>query len=265
LRSSPSLRSTIGLGLDSATADTTPTLDVTVAFAGLTAVDAVTLSFRRGERCAIIGPNGAGKTTLFRAISGETNLAHGRVRLLDRDITKASPERRAALGLGRTFQVTSLFGGLTVEQNVLLALLSRRPARHCFWRPLRIDAQLDEHIVSVLDRVLLSNRRNDLVSVLSHGEQRQLELGVALASAPTVLLLDEPAAGLSGTEREMLGELIASLDQQLTLLIIDHDIDLVFGLADRVVCMDNGVVIADGAPDDVRADERVRSVYLGVV
>jgi branched-chain amino acid transport system ATP-binding protein len=265
LLSSAAGQTATGLAGDSAAPAALDLEGVTVAFSGLTAVDSVTLSFRRGERCAVIGPNGAGKTTLFRAISGETALTSGRIRLLGRDITTAAPERRAAIGLGRTFQVSSLFGGLTVEENVLLAVLSRRPERRCFWRVLRIDRELDGLIDALLGRVLLTRRRHDLVGVLSHGEQRQLELGVAIASNPTVLLLDEPAAGLSGTEREMLGELIRSLDGSMTLLIIDHDIDLVLGLTDRVVCMDNGVVIADGAPQDVRADERVRNVYLGVV
>jgi branched-chain amino acid transport system ATP-binding protein len=237
---------------------------VTVSFAGLTAVDHVSLSFPAGQRCAIIGPNGAGKTSLFRAISGETKMAAGTVSLLGRDVTRAVPEQRAARGLGRTYQVTSLFGGLTVEQNVVMALLSRRRSRHCFWRRLRLDDALEARVGSLLSGVLLADRRDDVVALLSHGEQRQLELAVALAGDPDVLLLDEPAAGLSGPERAMLAEVIGALDRDLTLLIIDHDIDLVFGMAERAVCMDNGVVIADGSPRHVRADDRVRNVYLGL-
>lgn len=218
----------------------------------------------RGDRLAVIGPNGAGKTTLFKTVSGEQPVTRGRIRLFGQDVTSFSPDRRARAGLGRTYQVTSLFPDLTVAENVALALLAQERSRWRFWWPLRLTGELAERVDAAMERVLLAHRRDDVAKELSHGEQRQLEIGLALATQPRLLLLDEPAAGLSGSERVLLSDLIRGLPEDLTVLLIEHDIDLAFSLADRVVCMDNGSVIETGTPEQIRQSDRVQAVYLGV-
>lgn len=237
--------------------------DVSVRFGGLTAVSSISLAVPAGERLAVIGPNGAGKTTLFRVISGEQRATGGRVELSGRDVTRLGPHRRARLGLGRTYQVTSLFPALTVRENLAMALLAGRRDRHRFWSPLRWTGGVGAAVDGWLERIGLAARRTDAVGVLSHGEQRQLELGLALAGEPSVLLLDEPAAGLSGSERPRLVSLIEDLTAELTIILIEHDIDMAFGFADRVLCLDNGEVVSLGTPAAVRADDRVQAVYLG--
>ena len=246
-------------------ADVALALDgVTVTFGGLTAVRSVSMAVPRGERRAVIGPNGAGKTTLFRTVSGEQRPTRGSVRLFGRDVTRLPPHRRARLGLGRTYQVTNVFPDLTVEENVALALLSGRPARLRPWWPLSFSGPVAEGITASLEDMHLVHRRADPAKELSHGEQRQLELCLALATSPEVLLLDEPAAGLSMAERGLLSTLIADLPASLTLLLIEHDVELAFSIADHVVCMDEGVVIDEGTPDAIRASEAVQAVYLKV-
>jgi len=236
---------------------------LSVAFGGLTAIDNVSLAVSPGEHLAIIGPNGAGKTTLFRAISGEQKVDKGRVSFLGADVTRLAPHRRAQLGLGRTYQVTSLFPDLSVAENIALALLSKSPRRFSSWAPIRIVGEFSDRIDEVLASVHLGARRDDVAEQLSHGEQRQLEIGLALASDPQLLLLDEPGAGLSASERAVVGELIIHLPEELTLLIIEHDVDLAFRVAQRVICMDHGAIIDEGKPAEIRESERVQAVYLG--
>ena len=233
------------------------------SFGGVTAVDGVSLSVARGERLAVIGPNGAGKTTLFRLIAGEMSPTRGSVRLFGRDVTGLAAHKRARLGLSRTFQVSNLFAGLTVEDNVRLAAQASDRSRVRFWRPVRRSGPVAVAVAQTLEQVGLGTRRRDHVADLSHGEKRQLEIGMALVTRPRLLLLDEPAAGLSGGERGRLRALIEQLPAELPLLLIEHDMSLALALADRVLCLDNGRPIALGTPDAVRGDPRVQAVYLG--
>ncbi|MGH3501071.1 MAG: ABC transporter ATP-binding protein [Nocardioidaceae bacterium] len=236
--------------------------NVSVRFGGILAVDQVSMTVRRGDRWAVIGPNGAGKTTLFRAVSGEVYPTRGRVRLHDVDVTHAPPYRRARRGLGRTYQVTNLFPSLSVEENVLIAAQGCSRTRFRCWWPTRRGGELGDRVGTALDQVDLSHRRGDQVRELSHGEQRQVEVALALAGRPSVLLLDEPAAGLSASERVAMRHLVESLPDDLTVILIEHDMQLALDLVERVVCLDNGSPIAEGTPEEIRADQRVQAVYL---
>lgn len=238
--------------------------DLSVRFGGILAVDNVRMTVSGGERWAVIGPNGAGKTTLFRAISGEVQPTSGRVSLFGRDVTKTPSHRRARAGIGRTYQVTTLFPHLTAEQNVAVAALGTTRARLRCWSPLRMRGELGERVGDALSQVGLSARRHDEVRALSHGEQRQLELALALAGRPRLLLLDEPAAGLASSERKTMRTLVENLPGDLSIVLIEHDMNLALGLTERVLCLDDGRVVAEGTPDEVRADEDVQAAYLRV-
>jgi branched-chain amino acid transport system ATP-binding protein len=229
----------------------------------MTAVDSVDLELAPGERHAVIGPNGAGKTTLFRLIAGELRPDAGRIAMLGHDVTRQPGWRRARLGLSRTYQVANLFGRLTVADNLRLAMTAGRPSGWRSLRPVRRDDDIAERSESLLARVGLAGRGGATVGALSHGEQRQLEIGMALAGGPRLLLLDEPAAGLSAAERGMLRALIQDLPRTLPMVLIEHDMSIVFDLADRVLCLHQGRQVAVGTPDIIRADERVQAVYLG--
>lgn len=237
--------------------------DVRVAFGALRAVDGVSLAIARGERRAIIGPNGAGKTTLFNAIAGEQRVTGGRVWLEDDDVTRLGTARRARRGLARTFQITTLFGGLAVEENLRMAVRGRSRRKLSIFGDGASTREEHEAIERALAASGLSDRRSALVRELSHGEQRQLELQMALASDPQVLLLDEPAAGLSPAERVSMARIIRELPRGLTLVLIEHDMDLALGLVDRVTCLYNGQVLCEGAPDEIRTNAQVQEVYLG--
>jgi branched-chain amino acid transport system ATP-binding protein len=232
-------------------------------FGGLVAVDGVSLSLGPRRRLAVIGPNGAGKTTLFRLIAGDMAPSEGRVHLFGRDVTRVPAHRRARLGLSRTFQVTNLFGGLSVLDNVRLAVQARTAGRWRFLAPIRRGDQVGAAAREVLERVGIGARADDRVADLSHGEQRQLEVAMALATEPRLLLLDEPAAGLSAGERARLRDLLESLPRSLPLLLIEHDMRLALSLADEVLCLHNGRQIALGPPSEVRDDATVQAVYLG--
>ena len=236
---------------------------VSIHFGALKAVDAVTLQVTQGERVAILGPNGAGKTTLFNAITGITPATGGTVLLDGRNITRATPNARARRGIARTFQITNLFFGLSVQDNLLLATRGLSRSRFAFWRS--SDAQGDERSIvdSALARCQLEGKRQLLVREISYGEQRQLELAMSLTSAPRLLLLDEPAAGLSPAERVVMAGVIRGLPATLALILIEHDIDLALGLVDRVVCMYQGAVLVEGTPDQIRGNAQVQEIYLG--
>ena len=236
--------------------------DVTVRFGGVTAVDHVSLAVERGSRWAVIGPNGAGKTTLFKTISGEVRPTEGRVHLFGDDMSRAAPYSKAQRGLGRTYQVTELFQDLTVEQNLAIAAQARSATRFTSWWPLRIRGWLDERITAVVEGLQLGGQRHVRVSELSHGEQRQLEIAMALASNPEILLLDEPGAGLSAAERRIMKDLVENLSRDLTIVLIEHDMGIALELVERVLVLDNGQVIAEGDPEEIRNDERVQAVYL---
>ena len=232
-------------------------------FGGLVAVDGVSLMLGPRRRLAVIGPNGAGKTTLFRLIAGDVPPSQGRIFLFGREVTRLPAHRRARLGLSRTFQVSNLFAGLSVLDNVRLAAQAGQPGR---WRrlgPVRAGDPVGLAAMEALERAGIADRAGDRVAELSHGEQRQLELALALATSPRLLLLDEPAAGLSAGERSRLRELLGSLPDSLPLLLIEHDMTLALSLTDEVLCLHNGRPIAHGPPDRVRGDPTVQAVYLG--
>jgi branched-chain amino acid transport system ATP-binding protein len=232
-------------------------------FGGLVAVDGVSLSLGPRQRLAVIGPNGAGKTTLFRLIAGDMAPSAGRISLFGRDVTRMPAHRRARMGLSRTFQVSNLFSGLSVLDNVRLAVQARQLDRWRFLAPIRQGDRIGTAAMDALERVGIGPRAGDRVADLSHGEQRQLEVALALATQPRLLLLDEPAAGLSAEERGRFRELLQSLPRTLPLLLIEHDMTLALSLADKVLCLHNGRPIALGPADEVRPDATVQAVYLG--
>ena len=232
-------------------------------FGGLEAIRDISMSVPEGARRAIIGPNGAGKTTLFNIITGELAATAGRLRLFGRDVTGLPAHARAALGLGRTFQITNLFGPLTVEDNVLLAVQGLLPSKYRMLRPLRSDRAVVARAQALLEPAGLWAKRDAEVRVLSYGEQRQLEVLLALAGGPRLLLLDEPAAGLSPGERREMARFIKGLDPRLTLLLIEHDMDVAFEIVDTITVLHFGCVVADGPKEAVRASPAVQDIYLG--
>jgi branched-chain amino acid transport system ATP-binding protein len=236
---------------------------VTKHFGGLCAVDGVGLEVQPGERRALIGPNGAGKTTLFNLIAGALPVSSGRITLFGRDVTGASAHHRAAQGLARTFQITNLFPDLTVLENALLAIQAHTSSRFAMLRPARAFADLQSRARATLDSVGLAGITDATVRNLSHGEQRQLEIGLALGGRPRLLLLDEPTAGLSPAESRLMAELLRRLDPAITVLMIEHDMDIALELSPRVTVLHYGCVIADGSRDEVRADPQVKEIYLG--
>jgi branched-chain amino acid transport system ATP-binding protein len=231
-------------------------------FGGVHAVREVDLEVKPGERRAILGPNGAGKTTLFNVISGEFGPTSGSIELFGRDVTAEPARKRARLGLARTFQTSKLFLGMTVADNLYLALLGvesghLRPVRS------RKDAEMRERAVAMAEIVGLEEVLDREVGELSHGEQRQLELGMARATDPKLMMLDEPAAGLSRAERVRLTELLRELDPSITLILIEHDMDVALGVAEWVTMMHNGTVLVEGTPDEIRSNQTVHELYLG--
>ena len=233
------------------------------SFGGLRAVDGVELAVRPGERRALIGPNGAGKTTLFNLIAGALPVSSGKITLFGTDVTGKAEARRAALGLARTFQITNLFPALTVRQNALLAAQALTRTKFSMLRPLERFADLETRAGEALAAVGLADRAGATVRHLSHGEQRQLEIALALAGRPRVLLLDEPAAGLSQAEAHLMTGLLRGLDPAITLLIIEHDMDIALEVAQQVTVLHYGRVIADGPRETVKMDPTVREIYLG--
>lgn len=251
---------------------TTPAANAAIAvealckvFGGLRAVDDVTLSVAPGERRVLIGPNGAGKTTLFHCIAGTLQPTGGRVVMFGADISALPENRRTARGMGRTFQISNVCTDLTVMENLQLAMLGIDARKWTMHRPLAALAGLRERGDAGLARVGLGGRAGETVKFLSYGERRQLELALSLASGPKVLLLDEPCAGLSPSERQRFFQLVEELPRDITLIMIEHDIDIALALADRVTVLHRGKVILDGTPDEVRTDPEVREVYFGRV
>jgi branched-chain amino acid transport system ATP-binding protein len=234
------------------------------AWGGRTASLVVPLAGRGGARRLIIGPNGAGKTTLFNQISGDLQPNSGTIRLFSADITYLPPYRRAHRGLSRTYQIITLFADNTLEHNVSLGLLGLRPSRWQMWRPMASYPDLKTEARRALDAVGLLHLADHPISDIAYGERRRVELAVALAQQPRVLLLDEPLAGLSNTERATVKSLIASISRETTLIMIEHDMDTALDLAETVTLLNYGRVIVDGQRDAVIADERTREVYLGV-
>lgn len=236
---------------------------VSVAFGALRAVDNVSLAIPRGQRRAIIGPNGAGKTTLFNAIAGEVPTSSGKVWFAGRSITRRRPHQRAALHVGRTFQITNLFSGLSVEENLRLAVRGLSPRKYSLFGDGMPQGEERAAVDAALASAGMLRRRHIPACTLSYGEQRQLELTMALAGKPALLLLDEPAAGLSAAERGTMAEIISALPRELTIVLIEHDMDLALGLVDFVTCMHSGQVLAEDTPAAIRGNEQVQEVYLG--
>jgi branched-chain amino acid transport system ATP-binding protein len=233
-------------------------------FSGLHVLKDINLTVHAGERRAIIGPNGAGKTTLFNLVSGELQPTSGKVLLEGRDVTGKPPNEMWALGLARTFQKNNLFFQLTTYENVRLAVQVHQGYAHRWFRSWQSLGSVNEHAREILERLELWGRRDEIVKNLSYGEQRQLEVAIALAAEPKLLLLDEPTAGMSPAETARTIEMLAALPKDLTVLIIEHDMDAVFSLADRIAVLNYGEMLADGTPEAVKADPKVQEVYLGV-
>ncbi len=232
-------------------------------FGGVQAVRGVDLEVAPGERRGILGPNGAGKTTLFNVISGEFPPTAGTVELFGVDVTHLPPPARAKLGLARTFQTSRLFLGMTVEDNLYLSVLGIRRGHLRVIRLPRADNEMRQLARGSAERVGLGQQLETLVGSLSHGEQRQLEVGMALAAEPRLLMLDEPAAGLSRGERVALTQLLLGLDPAITVILIEHDMDVALRVAERVTMMHDGAVIVEGTPQEIRANELVHELYLG--
>ncbi|MCX7322787.1 MAG: ABC transporter ATP-binding protein [Hyphomicrobiales bacterium] len=237
--------------------------DVTVAFDALKAVDGVSLTVPRGQRRAIIGPNGAGKTTLFNAIAGAHPPTSGKITFNGHDVSKLPPHRRAQLGISRTFQITNLFPTLSVRNNMMLALRGLSPKKFSLFGSPDPDDTEAARITAALTAARIAERADVIVKEMSYGEQRQLEIAIALVTTPTMLLLDEPAAGLSPSERSMIAEVIRTLDPAITVILIEHDMDLALGLVDFVTCMFEGRVLVEEPPDGIRRNAKVQEVYLG--
>jgi branched-chain amino acid transport system ATP-binding protein len=236
---------------------------LTKRFGGVIASDAISLDVRKGELHAIIGPNGAGKTTLIAQLAGEIAPDAGRIRVEGRDVTALPTYRRSQLGLARSFQITSLFLDFTVLDNVALAVQAHAGHSFRFWRDARSETGLRAPARAALTRVGLADRGNVLVSKLSHGEHRQLEIAMALATAPRMLLLDEPMAGMGPDESARMVRTLRELKRELTILLIEHDMEAVFALADRITVLVYGRIIASGSPQAIRASPEVRQAYLG--
>jgi branched-chain amino acid transport system ATP-binding protein len=232
-------------------------------FGGIVATDDLTFGIPEGELHAVIGPNGAGKTTLIAQLSGQLVPDSGRIYFAGGDITAVPMHARSALGLARSFQITSLFLDLSVLDNVALAAQARAGHSFHFWRNARHEPELRDPARTTLARVGLSARTDYTASALSHGEHRQLELAMALASKPRLLLLDEPMAGLGPEESARMVAMLRELKKELTVLLVEHDMEAVFALADRITVLVYGRMIASGRPEDIRNNVQVRDAYLG--
>ena len=232
-------------------------------FGGLLATDHLSMTLEPGEIHAVIGPNGAGKTTLIHQLSGEIAPNEGRIVFAGRDITHEPPYRRALAGLGRSYQISSVFPDFTVLQNTCLAVQAHAGHSFRFWRPAASERALVEPALAALELVGLQPRAHTPVGSLAHGERRQLEIAMTLATAPKLLLLDEPMAGMSHAESEGVVALLQKLKGRYTILLVEHDMDAVFALADRITVLVYGRALACGAPQDIRSNAEVREAYLG--
>jgi ABC-type branched-subunit amino acid transport system ATPase component len=239
------------------------TIGLEKRFGGIVPTNDVNLKVREGARHALIGPNGAGKTTLINLLTGILKPSAGRVKLGEIDITALSSHRRASLGIARTFQINQLFGDFTPLESIALVIGEREKTGTNFWGAFGSNSEIADEAVSLAGQFGLTEVMNDATSSLPYGKQRQLEIALAIAGKPRVLLLDEPAAGVPEAERHEILETVAALPQDVTVLLIEHDMDIVFGFADRISVLVDGKLFVEGAPNDIANDPRVRAVYLG--
>jgi branched-chain amino acid transport system ATP-binding protein len=232
-------------------------------FGGITATSDVSLAVRRGARHALIGPNGAGKTTLINQLTGVTAPTSGRVLLGGRDITRLAPHKRVGLGLARTFQISQLYVSFTPIQSLALAVGGRRGVAWRWWRTMGHNEAIADEVANLLEQFRLSELADRPTRELPYGKRRLLEIAMAVALQPTVLLLDEPAAGVPAAERQDILDTVAALPAEVTVVLIEHDMDLVFSFANWITVLVNGAVLTEGAPRQIADDPQVRAVYLG--
>jgi branched-chain amino acid transport system ATP-binding protein len=237
---------------------------LTKHFGGVYSLQNVSFNVEAGERLAIIGPNGAGKTTLFNLLAGQLSATHGRIFFFGREITSLTPYRRAHLGLARSFQISNLFFNLTVLDNTLLAIQGTRRQSFKMLRSITAYKDLYEKARQLLNSTSLWEMRDALVRNISHGEQRNLEIVLSLALEPRLLLLDEPTAGLTEAESTNIFDIMKTLGADTTVLFVAHDIDLVLNVANRIIVLHYGEIIADGTPEEIQADSKVKEVYMGI-
>lgn len=237
------------------------TVDVQKRFGGIVAVDNVSIKVKNGERHGIIGPNGAGKTTLFQLIAGAYRCNHGQVYLFGEDVTNSSVIQRFHMGISRTYQISNVFLSLTIEENLMLAANPIKIPN--IFRAWNKDRAIMEEIYHIAETVGLADKLGRKANELSYGEKRQLELGLAVASKPRIFMFDEPAAGLSPAERVQLVDLINDLAKDATLVIVEHDMDILFNVTDQITVLNQGSIIASGTPEEIKKDEDVKRVYMG--
>ena len=236
---------------------------LTMHFGGLTALEDIDLAVERGTIHAIIGPNGAGKSTFFNCLTGLLRPTGGRVLLEGQDVTGLPPQRISQLGVARSYQITNIFPGSTCLENIRVAVQSRRP-KSSFLRHHRADAATLDNAAGIIETIGLGGKEDVVAANLSHGEQRNLEIGIALATEPTLLCLDEPTAGMSASETRDIVELIRRIGASLTILIVEHDMQVVMSLAQRITVLDYGQVLAQGTPAEIQANPQVQEAYLKI-
>jgi branched-chain amino acid transport system ATP-binding protein len=239
------------------------TIGLSKRFGGIVAASEVSLKIEKGARHALIGPNGAGKTTVINLLTGVLRASAGRIKLYDQDITEFEPHERVHLGIARTFQINQLFPDLTPLETLGLAVSERMALGWHWWRLVASEVGVVEEIAELIERFNLGDVLHERTAALPYGKQRLLEIALAIACRPRILLLDEPAAGVPEAERQELLSTIAALPEDVTVLLIEHDMDLVFSFADRISVMVNGALFTEGAPEEVARDERVKAIYLG--
>lgn len=237
--------------------------DLSIKFGGVEAVRGISLAVNEGERRGIIGPNGAGKTTFFKLLSGQYRATSGNMWLFGSEITKLKDYKRARMGLGRTFQITNIFPTLSVLDNLILAQMGLQKFKYSMLKPLQVYRPLYNKANEMLEKIDMLDQKEEIVSVLSHGNQRQIEIALALIVNPKILLLDEPTAGLSPAESRRITEMIEELDPNITILLIEHDMDVAFRISNYIIVLNFGEIFAEGIKEEIQKNERVQEIYLG--